>query len=183
MSSQPTMIPRHVPSISRIPRHVPSISSALARLVAIAGCQPSVARPPTVASSGETSAMVESPAAPSPEDAAKQAARDRAKAWLDLVDGGQYAQSWDDAAPLFQSSTTKEQWDKALQGARAPLGGVKSRELRAAEYKTSLPGAPAGTYVVVHYDSGFENKPSAREIVTLRQQPDESWKVAGYFVE
>jgi hypothetical protein len=157
-----------------------SIRRALALLAVTVGCQPSVAKAPTsVASSSDASASM----APSPEDAATQAARDHGKVWLDWIDQGQYAESWDAAAPLFQSSTSKEQWEAALARGRAPLGGLSSRELRAAEYKTSLAGAPAGKYVVIHYDSGFANKARAREVVTLRQQPDESWKVAGYFVE
>lgn len=116
-------------------------------------------------------------------NAAEQQARLRAREWLTLVDQGQYTASWDAAAPLFQSSTTKQQWEGAAQGARAPLGELGKRELRAAEYKTSLPNAPAGEYVVVYYDSAFAKKTPAREIVTLMRGPDESWKVVGYFVE
>ena len=174
MNSQHTLIARYACSIWR----------ALAILAATAGCQPSAATTPSnVPSSSEASALPPPPGAPSAEDLAKQAARDRVRVWLDWVDRGQYAQSWDTAAPLFQSSTSKVEWEKALQGARAPLGGVRSRQLRAAEYKSSLAGAPPGNYVVIHYDSDFVNQPRAREIVTLRQQPDDSWKVAGYFVK
>jgi hypothetical protein len=67
--------------------------------------------------------------------------------------------------------------------ARAPLGGLGKRDLRAAEFKTSLPGAPAGQYVVVYYDSAFAKKAAAREIVTLVRGADDTWKVVGYFVE
>ena len=119
----------------------------------------------------------------SPHADEKRQARERAEAWLGLVDQGQYAESWEAAAKLFQASTAKEQWASALQGARTPLGQSSSRNLRAAEYKTQLDGAPAGEYVVVHYDSAFANKPTAREIVTLRKQTDNSWRVAGYFVQ
>jgi hypothetical protein len=84
---------------------------------------------------------------------------------------------------MFQASTSKDQWNAALAGARGPLGPLTSRKLRAAQYKTSLDGAPPGKYVVVHYDSAFAKKPGAREIVTLLETPDASWKVVGYFVQ
>lgn len=149
------------------------------------GCQPQAPSTPdaeaTAAASPEPGAAA--PAAPSPEEAAQAEAQKRAQDWLGLVDAGQYDASWDAAAPVFQSSTTKEQWNQALQGARGPLGSLGSRQFRAAEYKTSIQGAPEGKYVVVYFDSTFAQKPGAREIVTLRQQADESWKVAGYFVQ
>jgi hypothetical protein len=157
--------------------------------VALFGCQPQPASTPdaeaTAAASAESSpaAAAPAPAAPSAEQAAQAEAQKRAQEWLGLVDAGQYDASWDAAAPVFQSSLTKEQWNQALQTARTPLGQVSSRQFRAAEYKTSIPGAPPGTYVVVYYDSAFAQKPSARETVTLLQQGDQSWKVAGYFVQ
>lgn len=132
---------------------------------------------PVVASS--TPAEAQPPAS----NPAERQAPLRAQAWLGLVDRGQYTASWDAAAPLFQVSTTKEQWEGAARGARAPLGELGKRDLRAAEYKTSLPNAPPGEYVVVHYDSAFTKKAPAREIVTLMRAPDDTWKVVGYFVE
>lgn len=167
-------------------RPSPSSTAALLLLLAGAwGCQPAAAKDPDDLASTEgtsTTAGAEAQAT-SPEEAAKQAGRSSADAWLALVDQNKYAESWDAAAAIFQSSTTKEQWEEAVSGARSPLGTLTARKFRAAEYKESLPGAPEGKYVVAHYDSAFASKPSAREIVTLAQAPDQSWKVAGYFVE
>lgn len=154
-------------------------------VLAIFGCQPQPAATPdaeaSAAASGEAASPA--PAAPSPEQAAQAEAQKRAQDWLGLVDGGQYDASWDAAAPVFQASTTKEQWNQALQSARGPLGALGSRQFRAAEYKTAIPNAPEGKYVVVYFDSAYAQKPGAREIVTLKQQADQSWKVAGYFVQ
>lgn len=140
---------------------------------------------PVTASSGADAANETRPveAQPSASTSAEQQAPLQARSWLALVDQGQYAASWDTAAPLFQVSTTKQQWEGAVQGARSPLGALGKRDLRAAEYKTALPNAPAGEYVVVHYDSVFEKKAAAREIVTLMRGAEDTWKVVGYFVE
>jgi hypothetical protein len=137
----------------------------------------------------EGAQSAEAPAVPAPspamsaKEAEEEAARGRARAWLALVDQGLYTASWDAAAPLFQSATTKQQWEGAALGARTPLGELSKRELRAVESKASLPNAPAGEYMVVHYDSAFAEKPTAREVVTLILTGDDSWKVVGYFVE
>jgi hypothetical protein len=157
----------------------------LAPMFAILGCQPQPASAPDAEATATASsaAAAPAPAAPSPEEVAQADAQKRAQDWLSLVDEGKYDASWDAAAPVFQAATTKEQWNQALQGARGPLGSLSSRQLRGAEYKTAIQGAPEGKYVVVFFDSVFAQKPGAREIVTLRQQEDQSWKVAGYFVQ
>lgn len=128
----------------------------------------------------------ESPAQPAALDAnatAQEDARRGARAWLALVDQGHYGESWDMAAGLFQSSTSKDQWSAAVQRVREPLGQLSKRRFRAAEFRTALTGAPEGKNYVVHYDSAFAESPSTREVLTLKQAPDASWKVAGYFVE
>ncbi|HTV24705.1 MAG TPA: DUF4019 domain-containing protein [Polyangiaceae bacterium] len=159
------------------------VASVASLLLAVGACQPQpLATPDAEAINSESPAATQAPS-PSPEEAAQVDARKGARDWLALVDGGQYDASWDAAAPVFQSSTDKQRWNQALQGARGPLGPLGTRQFRAAEYKTSIAGAPEGKYVVVYYDSAFAQKAGAREIVTLRQQADESWKVAGYFVQ
>jgi hypothetical protein len=123
------------------------------------------------------------PAQPSPHEADKQAAHTEADTWLLLVDQGKYGETWDTAAPVFQSATPKAQWEGAVQSARGPLGALTSRKYVTAEYKGSLPGAPPGEYVIVYYDTVFASKPRAQESVTLTKTPDGAWKVAGYFVQ
>ena len=157
-------------------------------LFASLACQPQPAASPDGESGGlEASSTVtaepNASAAPSAEEAAQAAAREGAQTWLALVDAGQFEASWDAAANLFKSSVTKEQWSASLKGAREPLGAVSSRQLQGSEYKTSLPNAPEGKYVVVYYDSAFAQKAPAKESVTLIEEPDASWKVAGYFIQ
>ena len=42
------------------------------------------------------------------------AAKGAAESWLKLVDSGNYAQSWDQAANLMKTSVAKEQWEQIL---------------------------------------------------------------------
>ena len=42
---------------------------------------------------------------------------------------------------------------------------------------------PDGNYIVLQYDTLFENKAAAVETVTLSQDSDGQWRVAGYFIK
>jgi hypothetical protein len=65
---------------------------------------------------------------------------------------------------------------------RDPLGAVKSRSLKSAAFSHNPPGAPAGDYVMLQYDTQFANKGKAVETVVPMRTPDGSWKVSGYFI-
>jgi hypothetical protein len=112
-----------------------------------------------------------------------QLAQQSAESWLTLVDAGKYDESWQRAAEYFRGAVAKEDWRKAVQGVRDPLGKMRSRKLKSATYKTSLPGAPDGEYVVIQYDSSFEHKQEAVETVTPMLDKDGKWRVSGYFIK
>lgn len=113
---------------------------------------------------------------------AEAAATKAAEAWLALVDAGEHAQSWDEAAAYFQGAVTRDEWVRTLEGVRGPLGEVVSRSLHSTKYATSLPGAPDGEYVVVEFTVSFTRNQSALETVTPMKDSDGTWRVSGYFV-
>jgi len=76
----------------------------------------------------------------------------------------------------------QEQWEQSLQTVRKPLGKSISRQVKTKTYKTSLPGAPDGEYVVIQFETSFENKKSAIETVTPMMDKDGMWRVSGYFI-
>ena len=110
-------------------------------------------------------------------------AQQSAESWLALVDSGKYAESWDEAAPIFKAAVTQEQWKRALAASRDPLGKVLSRKLISSTYTTNLPGAPDGEYVVIKYESSFEHKQSAIETITPMLDKEGKWKVSGYYIK
>lgn len=105
-----------------------------------------------------------------------------AEKWLGLVDEGKYAESWKEAAEYFRNAVKPEQWAESMQAIRKPLGKLVSRKMKGASYKTSLPGAPDGEYVIIHFETSFENKKSAIETVTPMMDKDGKWRVSGYFI-
>ncbi len=110
-------------------------------------------------------------------------AQANASAWLTLIDNQQYEQSWEDSASVFRKSITAQGWAAAARGARNPLGTLQERTQQDAEIVTNPPGAPDGSYWFITYATQFADKQSARETITLFQETDGAWRVAGYFVQ
>jgi len=111
------------------------------------------------------------------EEAAKRAALE----WLALVDAMQYEASWKEASSLFQAQVSTPDWVKAVAAARSPLGDFVARHLISASYATSLPGAPDGEYVVLLFQTAYENKAQAVETVTPMLD-EGKWRVSGYYI-
>lgn len=112
----------------------------------------------------------------------EKAAVAAAEKWLSLVDAGNYGQSWSEAAGYFRNAVTQENWVQSLNAVRNPLDKLISRDVKSTAYRTSLPGAPDGEYVVIQFKTSFKNKKSAIETVTPMLQKDGSWRVSGYYI-
>ena len=113
----------------------------------------------------------------------KQDALAAAEKWLAIIDTGEYAESWKEAAEYFKTAVPEEKWVQSLQAVRKPLGKMISRKVKSTTYKTSLPGAPDGQYVVIQFNTSFEHKKSAIETVTPMMDKDGKWRVSGYFIK
>jgi len=103
--------------------------------------------------------------------------------WLALTDTAQYESSWDSASTLFKAAVAKEDWEKSLSAVRTPIGALETREMAASKFRSTLPGAPDGEYVVFQFSSSFANKATALETVTAMKDTDGAWRVAGYFIK
>ena len=133
------------------------------------------------AGSEPNSESVPQSASANPE--AERAGVEAAEAWLRMIDERDYSQSWDEAAVLFRNAVNKETWLQQVEAFRRPLGKCTNRKLKGTTYSTTMPGAPDGEYVVIQFDSSFENKMAAIETVTPMKEEDGTWKVSGYFIK
>jgi hypothetical protein len=59
---------------------------------------------------------------------------------------------------------------------------VAGCELKAARFTRDLPGAPAGEYVVIQYDTDFEEKSGVTETITPMKEKG-AWRVSGYYIK
>lgn len=106
-----------------------------------------------------------------------------AKNWLELVDGKNYAESYDDAASFFKTMVKKDAWIDTLSNLRSMLRGAVSRKLVSAKYATKMPGAPDGEYVILVYKTKFTKKDDAKEVVVPMLDSDGRWRVSGYYIK
>ncbi|MEE9278771.1 MAG: DUF4019 domain-containing protein [Myxococcota bacterium] len=111
----------------------------------------------------------------------EEAAVKAADRWLALVDDGQMAESWLEAASLFRNAVSQRDWERSVGTVRSPLGKLISRQVRSTHYMTDMPGAPDGRYVAIQYDAVYEHKKSAVETVTPMDDGGE-WRVSGYYI-
>ena len=114
-------------------------------------------------------------------NAAKEAlAVTAATEWLALLDKKLYKQSWEEAAILFRSKVTTREWEKTIADVRSPFGTLISRKIKAKIYTTTLPGVDQGEYVVIQFQSQFQNRKDVLETVTPMLD-DTKWRVSGYY--
>jgi hypothetical protein len=114
---------------------------------------------------------------------AEQAAITTARNWLALIDRGDSAESWNQAASLFKASVSREQWQDSLAAAQFPLGKPISRSLKSKQYAEELAGAPDGKYYVLVFETSFERKQQGTETVVPMIDESGEWRVSGYFVQ
>jgi Protein of unknown function (DUF4019) len=111
-----------------------------------------------------------------------EAARIATAAWLELVDSGKYAESWNEAATSFQQAVTQSAWENSVRQARAPFEPFGTRREIMARYTTELPNAPPGRYVLVQYQTSVAGDRQVVETIVPIWDGDRGWRVSGYFV-
>lgn len=103
---------------------------------------------------------------------------DAARTWLELVDEGQWNESYQATGAAFRRINTAEVWAATSEKVRVPLGAVVSRTFISQQ---NLPAPPAG-YEVVKFRTHYANKPDAVETVSLDREGGE-WRIVGVMIE
>ncbi len=114
---------------------------------------------------------------------AKQLAEQVARAMIKLSDAGEYGSIHDNADDFFRAAVTRDEFIKKSEAVLTPLGARKSLELASATYTTKAPGAPDGKYVILQFNSSFENKAEAVETVSLHEAEPNFWRLIGHFIK
>ncbi|MGI9101004.1 MAG: DUF4019 domain-containing protein [Terriglobales bacterium] len=110
------------------------------------------------------------------------AASKAAAGWLSLLDFGKYNQAWDASSQIFKAQVKREEWNKSIVGLRAPMGKAGARNATAVGYQTKWAHAPDGQYVLIEYNTKFQNG-SATEMIALALEKDGAWRVGGYSIK
>jgi hypothetical protein len=133
------------------------------------------------------------PLAQAPMPAATPGAADRENApaitaataagekWLNALDSDNLLGTWQEAAEVFKLGVKQADWVADLEAIRTQLGKSTMRELKTAQYSTTLRGAPArGDYVTITFLTKFANAPLAAETMIVSKEADGVWRIAGY---
>ncbi|NBW10191.1 MAG: DUF4019 domain-containing protein [Caulobacteraceae bacterium] len=152
-----------------------SIAAAVLSLSSLAGLPGAASMP---ASGAIPSAAVQTPesATPGTSDAIEAAT-----VWVELLDRAQWAESWAGAGAMFKGQVSEADWASNARSVRDAVGPVVSRVQMSATRTSSLPGAPAGDYTVIQYQTAFANRPAATETAVFVRE-DSGWKAVGYFI-
>jgi hypothetical protein len=108
-------------------------------------------------------------------------ARAAALHWLHLVDAGDYAQAYEEEPARLRASITDAQFNRSMEGRRAPFGKVLSRKFIGAAFTKKLTGSPDGRYESILFRTAFEHKAVAAERVILSYEARQ-WRVVDYRV-
>jgi hypothetical protein len=112
----------------------------------------------------------------------EEAAQREALGFLGYLDHGRYADSYAYTGMLIRATNDRDAFALQIKKARAGTGALQSRNLIDASYATSVPGAPEGQYVLLHYQASFANRPDAVETLTLAFAKG-YWRVSGYYIK
>ena len=132
-----------------------------------------------ILSSAGTTEAAQSDTEISAQDAVIETA---ARNWVRLIDNGDYAESWTQAGPMFQSAVTAEAWEAQAAPVREPLGALVSRQLKTVSAHSALPGAPEGQYKIVTFGTDFAQASGTTETVVMSLE-EGRWGVVGYFIK
>jgi hypothetical protein len=105
-----------------------------------------------------------------------------AEKWLEFIDSGTYEDSWTNASAHFQSVVPKDRWLNEMTTLRTPLGKLVSRQELSRAYRTNLPDAAPGEYVVLQFKAEFEHRKEVIETITPVREADGTWRVDGYYI-
>lgn len=107
---------------------------------------------------------------------------DAMTAWLQGIDAGRVAESWDGLAPAVRAMVTREAWEAAVRRGRAPFhGAVTSRMYHEARAMPAPAGAPPGQYLRLAFETEFERGGTGTETVVAMNDGN-GWRAGGYFI-
>src|SRR5208282_3320634 len=117
-----------------------------------------------------------------PHAAEEQAAERQALGFLGYLDQGRFADSYAYTGMLIRAQLDRDAYAAQIEKTRSGVGSLLGRDPIDASYTTTVPGAPAGQYIVLHYHSNFSGKGEAVETLTLSYAKG-YWRVSGYYIK
>lgn len=121
-------------------------------------------------------------------DAQKGKAIQAAEDWLEILDDNKIDESWFEMSSYFREKISMSRWSSLVSPLRNRVGEVVTRDLLGTYYRTEIPDAPKGDYLIMQYKSVFKNPSTGKsltvtEIITSMKDNDAEWRVGGYYIK
>ena len=102
-----------------------------------------------------------------------------------MIEAGCGAELWRRSTPMIRNSIDAEMFGRSACSRHDQIGAIVSRRwTRLSRYsKDGGVGTPAGIYANVVFDLELKDGGSGQEMVTLRFDEDETWRLAGYGIK
>ena len=105
-----------------------------------------------------------------------------AQEFLQMVDAGKYADSWQITDPNLQKNISQQSWEKQMAEIRGTVGEFVKRELEDVSFTAPSEELPDSEFIMLEFSSQFKLK-EMNEIVTVVLGEDKLWRVVGYFIQ
>ncbi len=117
-----------------------------------------------------------------PEPQVAEQASAAAAIFLEQVDAGDFAKSWELLAGITKNDIPQQDWDQQLKKLYATAGPLEKRQQKEISYSNAPAEDPDGKYLIVEYSSKFQHPAEVSEIITMTLDTDGHWRVAGYHI-
>lgn len=117
-----------------------------------------------------------------PDKNKSEASAVAAQEFLQMVDAGKYADSWQISDPYLKETVPLNDWKDKLNKIRETLGALEKRELDGVSFTAPAKEFPDSEVIMLEYVSQFKLK-ETKEVVTVVQGADNRWRVVGYFIQ
>jgi len=103
-----------------------------------------------------------------------------AQSFLELIDAGNFPQAWWEGSELLHLNSELDDWVESSRIRHDLFGEFSERRVKTFSVRSSYPGLPDGEYAILLFDSSFEHKQAALEMLVMVKDPYGGWKVVSY---
>lgn len=110
-------------------------------------------------------------------------ALEEAMTWLNKIDEGRYAESWQMTSASIKNRTTEKQWIIGMEQIRAPMGAVTKRKIISVKPGKTITKETQQRNVIAQFSTTFKDQNSVTEFVTLQLENNQEWLVSAYYID
>ncbi len=122
---------------------------------------------------------------PAPEPATesdRKVAVASAEKWLEYADSRSWERAWAASSDFYRKEMPASHMGNLMYQHRKPFGALKNRKVKNVTYKYLKEGTLPGEYLVVEFDSEFENQKVVEAVITYKEK-DNLWRASGYITD